>query len=176
MTGETRLEAEEKKERWGLTILAFLAIVGIFSFLLFKGGRNLASDELVLVAQHDKTASGGVLYNYHPIRAGSSKSAPPASDPQTAFEAPEGREVQSATEGKGMSGTGSPGKTTSGGGTSGSEKAPGFIYHKVQSGDSLWKIAKRYNADIGDIVKDNAIGDPNVIYAGATLKITLRLS
>jgi LysM repeat protein len=176
MGSETRLEADEKKERWGLTILAFLVIVGIFSFLLFKGGRTVVSDELVLAVHLDKAASGGVLYNYHPIRAGSSKAVPPAAGPEIIFEAPEGGEVQSATEEKGMSGKGSTRKATSGGATSGSEKTPGFIYHKVQSGDSLWKIAKRYNADIGDIVKDNSIRDPNVIYAGATLKITLRLS
>jgi LysM repeat protein len=169
-------ETGKKKERWGLTILLFLLIVGIFSFLLFKGGRTVVSDELVLAVRRDKTSSDGVLYNYHPVRAASSKAAPQGSGRETTFDAPGRGEGQPVIEGGYSPAEGKPGKAASGGRTTGTGKIPGFIYHKVQSGDSLWKIAKRYNADIGDIVKDNSIRDPNVIYAGATLKITLKLT
>jgi LysM repeat protein len=147
---KTGLEMEKKNERWGITIVAFFVIVGIFSFLLLKGGKTVVSDELVLAGPHDKSPHGGVLYNYHPIRAQALKTATPWDEPE-ATERTEGGDEPSGTR--------------RGGG-------PGFIYHKVQSGDSLWKIARKYNAEIGDIVKDNSIRDPNVIYAGATLKIT----
>lgn len=42
-------------------------------------------------------------------------------------------------------------------------KAPSLnkgVYHKVQSGETLWRIAKTYSVDIGSIVKINNI--PNV--------------
>jgi hypothetical protein len=168
------------KERWGLTILVFLAIVGIFLFLLFKDGRTVVSDELVLSARRDKTGFGGVLYNYHPVRSesASTSSIDPRREtvPETYFESPEMGEGRPAVEGEISPTRRIPGKTSAGGGSMGKDKIPGFIYHKVQSGDSLWKIAKRYNADIGDIVKYNSIRDPNVIFAGATLKIAPRLS
>jgi hypothetical protein len=164
------------KERWGLTILVFLAIVGIFSFVLIKGGRTVVRDELLLSARRGGAGSGGVLYNYHPVRSVSSYDPHREFVRETPFEGPEGGERRPGAGGELPPAKRGSGKTTSGGGGSGSEKIPGFIYHKVQSGDSLWKIAKRYNAEMGDIVKDNSIRDPNVIYAGATLKIAPRLS
>jgi LysM repeat protein len=146
---------EKKKERWGLTILAFFVIVGIFSFLITKGGRTVVSDELVLVRPQDKTAHNGVLYNYHSIRSEASRAALTAAEQEVTNETPVSGEKPSGSRGG---------------------KSPGFIYYKVQSGDSLWKIAKKYDAEIGDIVRENSIRDPDVIYAGATLKITLKLS
>jgi LysM repeat protein len=160
MESKSRLQkswrkSDKKKERWGVTILAFFAIVGIFAFLLTKGGGPVVSDELVLVGPHGKTVHNGVLYNYHPIRSETSRASSPAVEHEGTDNAP-----ASGLEPSGLKGSG----------------CSGFIYHKVQSGDSLWKIAKKYNADMGDIVRENSILDPNMIYAGATLKITLKLS
>ncbi|MCT4593279.1 MAG: DUF3794 domain-containing protein [Anaeromicrobium sp.] len=48
---------------------------------------------------------------------------------------------------------------------------PSIIVYYVQPGDSLWKIAKRYNTTIPELVKSNEIEDPNMIMPGERLII-----
>lgn len=45
------------------------------------------------------------------------------------------------------------------------------IYYTVQSGDTLWKIAKKYKTTINEIASINDISNPNLIYLGQTLRI-----
>ena len=45
-----------------------------------------------------------------------------------------------------------------------------FIY-KIQNGDCLGKIAEKFNVSLKDLMKWNNIKNPNLIYAGDTLKI-----
>jgi LysM repeat protein len=47
-----------------------------------------------------------------------------------------------------------------------------FIYHKVERGDTLFKIARLYDVSIGELVRSNDIADPDLIYQGTVLKIT----
>ncbi len=42
---------------------------------------------------------------------------------------------------------------------------------KIKSGDTLSKIAEEYNTTVKDLVRLNNIENPNLIYAGATLKV-----
>lgn len=43
--------------------------------------------------------------------------------------------------------------------------------YKVQWGDTLWSISRRYGVSIATIVRLNRIQNPNLIYAGDTLRI-----
>lgn len=45
------------------------------------------------------------------------------------------------------------------------------IYYTVQSGDTLWEIAKKYKTTINEIASINDISNPNLIYPGQTLRI-----
>ncbi len=43
--------------------------------------------------------------------------------------------------------------------------------HVVEEGEFLWKIAEKYDLDYNDLAAYNDIEDPNMIYAGTSLKI-----
>lgn len=43
--------------------------------------------------------------------------------------------------------------------------------YKIQYGDTLWSISRRYGVSIATIVRLNRIQDPNLIYAGETIRI-----
>ncbi len=53
------------------------------------------------------------------------------------------------------------------------EKGPvkSFIFHKVRSGDTLWKIAMTYDVSIDSLVFDNDIHNPDMIFKGTVLKV-----
>ncbi len=46
--------------------------------------------------------------------------------------------------------------------------------YTIKKGDTLWAIAKRYNTSVSKIASDNNIKNPNLIYAGKTLKIVTK--
>lgn len=56
------------------------------------------------------------------------------------------------------------------------DSMPSITIYVVQKGDTLWKIAKRYNTAIEDIVAINDIEDPNKIYPGQKLLILKKTS
>ncbi|MBL8953224.1 MAG: LysM peptidoglycan-binding domain-containing protein [Myxococcaceae bacterium] len=43
--------------------------------------------------------------------------------------------------------------------------------YRIQSGDTLWALSRRFNTTVDALAKANNIANPNLIYAGATLKI-----
>ena len=45
------------------------------------------------------------------------------------------------------------------------------ITYKVQRGDTLWAIARRYGTTVGEIAEINNISNPNLIYPGQELRI-----
>ncbi|MDO4964828.1 MAG: LysM peptidoglycan-binding domain-containing protein, partial [Streptococcus gallolyticus] len=45
------------------------------------------------------------------------------------------------------------------------------VYYTVQSGDNLSSIAARYGTSYQSIASLNGLANPNLIYAGQTLKI-----
>ena len=45
------------------------------------------------------------------------------------------------------------------------------IIYKIQYGDTLYSISRRYGVSIATIVRLNRIKNPNLIYAGQTLRI-----
>ncbi len=51
------------------------------------------------------------------------------------------------------------------------EPKKSFIYHKVERGETLWKIANFYNVSIEDLIRYNGIENPDLIYQGSLLKI-----
>ena len=46
-----------------------------------------------------------------------------------------------------------------------------FIIYTVQNGDTLWKLAKRFNTTVEDILAVNDIENPDLIYPGQRLII-----
>lgn len=46
-----------------------------------------------------------------------------------------------------------------------------YIRYKIKKGDTLYKIARKYNTTVNEIVKINKIQNPNKIYTGETLLI-----
>ena len=48
------------------------------------------------------------------------------------------------------------------------------VTYQVQPGDTLWAIARLYRTSTASIVKENNLSDPNLIYPGETLRITIR--
>ena len=52
------------------------------------------------------------------------------------------------------------------------DAAPTGVSVTVQAGDSVSKIAKRYDTTVDAILADNDISDPNLIFVGQTLVIT----
>lgn len=46
-----------------------------------------------------------------------------------------------------------------------------FIIYTVQKGDTLWKLAKRFNTTVDDILAVNDIENPDLIYPGQRLII-----
>lgn len=46
------------------------------------------------------------------------------------------------------------------------DKLPGFVLYTVKKGDTLWKLAKRFNSTIRSIAEINNIENPDLIYPG----------
>jgi LysM repeat protein len=46
-----------------------------------------------------------------------------------------------------------------------------YVYHEVQSGETLFKIAENYGVTVDEIIAANNLDDPDHIEAGATLRI-----
>lgn len=46
-----------------------------------------------------------------------------------------------------------------------------YVYHEVQSGETLFKIAENYGVTVDEIIAANDLIDPDHIEAGATLRI-----
>ncbi|MDP3042204.1 MAG: peptidoglycan DD-metalloendopeptidase family protein [Candidatus Omnitrophota bacterium] len=51
----------------------------------------------------------------------------------------------------------------------------GGVHHRVEAGQTLWKISKLYDVDIDDIIRLNHISESSVVEAGQVLLIPNRL-
>lgn len=57
------------------------------------------------------------------------------------------------------------------------DRIPGIVIYTVRKGDTLWKLAKRFNTTVADIVRLNDnIEDPDLIYPGQKFVIVKRRS
>lgn len=56
------------------------------------------------------------------------------------------------------------------------DKMASMVIYVVQPGDTLWNIAKKYNASVEDLVSVNDIEDPNKIYPGQKLLVIKRVN
>lgn len=50
-------------------------------------------------------------------------------------------------------------------------EAPDGIFHVVEPGQTLWRIARSYGVDLQELARDNGIADPAAVAAGTTLWI-----
>lgn len=48
-----------------------------------------------------------------------------------------------------------------------------YRIYTVRNGDSLWTIAQRFNTSIEQLVADNRIDDPELIYPGQRLRVNV---
>lgn len=53
-------------------------------------------------------------------------------------------------------------------------KLPGMVIYVVRPGDTLWKLAKRFNSTVEDIAEINRIENPDLIYPGQRFIILKR--
>ena len=53
------------------------------------------------------------------------------------------------------------------------EPSSSTVEYTVKSGDTLWGIARMYRTSVSAIVSENGIANPNLIYPGEVLRITL---
>jgi len=56
------------------------------------------------------------------------------------------------------------------------DRMPGMIVYVVQKGDALWKIAKKYNTSIDELLTINEIENPDKVYQGQKLLILKKIS
>lgn len=56
------------------------------------------------------------------------------------------------------------------------DKLPSVVVYVVKKGDTLWKLAKRFNTTVDDIVELNDIENPDLIYPGERLIILKRIA
>lgn len=49
-----------------------------------------------------------------------------------------------------------------------------MICHRVQKGDTLSEIARKYNVTLGSLVDLNGISNPNKIYVGQVIQIPVK--
>ncbi len=136
------------KKRWMVTLLLFFIVSFIFTFVVFRESVPIKFDSIKIEEYRLQEQMKGetvrqVLYNYHR-----------ASEEESGM----------------MQFSDMPLKTEDGNEVQQPEKS--FIYHKVEQGETLWKIAQRYNVSIDKIVTYNRIKNPDLIYYGSILKIT----
>ena len=135
------------KKHWMITLLFFFVVSLLFTIVVFRESlfikfESLRIEEIRLSDGIKAKPSGQVLYNYH--RASERKA-----------EMIQSSDVPVITDD----------------GRDGGHPEKSFIYHKVEQGETLWKIAQRYNVSIDNIVSHNGITNPDLIYCGSTLKI-----
>jgi len=49
--------------------------------------------------------------------------------------------------------------------------APKSVYHTVEPGETLWKIAERYGTSVARVARENRIEDPQMLWVGVRLRI-----
>ena len=133
---------ERVKERWGLTLMFFFLISGLFTYMVFRDYSPIKTEEYFFNELKTLGEEDNVLYNYHSYHKAQIK------------------KVQFEDESK-----------TTYNGNNIPEVKKNFIYHKVKSGETLWKIAKIYNVPLTDLIKFNKIENPDLIFRGSILKI-----
>ncbi len=128
--------------RWVFLILCFVLTAGCFSFLLLKERHPVLDYDNVSVQEYTYSIGNAPLYNLHHYTGQKMNMTQFKTEQDSGPMEPEG---------------GAPVKS--------------FIFHKVRSGDTLWKIALTYDSSIEALVIDNDIHNPNIIFQGTVLKI-----
>ena len=125
-----------------IPLLLFVIVSFLFTFVVFRESISIKIEEFRFQERINGETGKQVLYNYH--RAGE-REAEMTQFNDVPFETDDEKDVQR------------PDKS--------------FIYHRVQQGETLWKIAQRYNVSVDNIVVQNGIENPDLIYSGSILKI-----
>jgi hypothetical protein len=133
---------ENVKKHWMITLVLFFSISSLFTFVLVKDNIAIRIEEFRFSEKGSDIESKRILYNYHRVSDNESGMTQFIDAPQSPVEE---RTPQ--------------------------EPSKKFIYHKVQQGDTLWKIAHYYNIAIDEIILHNDIKNPDLIYQGSMLKI-----
>ena len=135
---------EHIKEKWGLILILFFSLSSIFTFLILKGNFFFKKE---IINQRRRSKPGAILYNYH--RYNKIK--------MSQFDDLKGSEATEETTIEHESTHEAPKKS--------------FIYHKVEKGDTLWKIAKLYQVNIDNLIFINQLDNPDLIFQGSILRI-----
>ena len=79
--------------------------------------------------------------------------------------------VASSDRGKKTSGGGSSSSSASGSSAGGGSSAPKTTWHKVRSGDSLYKIARQHGTTVAELTRLNEYGSHHVIHPGDKVRL-----
>ena len=137
------------KDRWGITLLLFFVVSGLFSFLIYRSSNTIKSNGYFISELREfegLTEKKDILYNYHSYNE---------------------RKVRMIQSGQDKKIEENPVKKKKGE----EEIKKTFIYHKVARGETLWKIADKYSVSVLSLIQNNSIENPDLIYSGEILQI-----
>ncbi|KKM60335.1 hypothetical protein LCGC14_1542860 [marine sediment metagenome] len=143
------MEHVHVKDRWGITLLLFFIVSGLFSFLIYRSSNTIKSEGYV-ISELQKlerfTEKKDILYNYHSYNEKKVRMIQSGQDKKIEEKPVEKKKGEEEIK-----------KT--------------FIYHEVAQGETLWKIADKYSVSILSLIENNSIENPDLIYSNDILKI-----
>ena len=137
------------KDRWGITLMLFFIVTGLFSFLIYRSSNTVKYKGYFISELQEfegPTERKEIIYNYHSYNETKVWMKQSGQDKKIEEKPVEKKQ-----------GEGEIKKT--------------FIYHEVARGETLWKIADKYNVSISSLIQNNNIDNPDLIYNGELLKI-----
>jgi LysM repeat protein len=141
---------EKTKNHWGLLFILLFFLSCFFSYLLLREGLIINKERYSFNQQKIGTESTTLHYNYHKYKTPKMKMSQFKNRTNNLENSDELEIINNNTF---------------------NESQKSFIFHKVEKGETLWKIANLYNVTVEDLILINNITDPNLIFSGSVLKI-----
>ena len=141
---------EDTKNHWGLLFILLFFLSCFFAYLLLREELIIKEEQYSFIEQKKDAEITTLHYNYHKYKTQKMKMSQFKNRTNNLESSDELDTINDNTFNK-------------------SQKS--FIFHKVKSGETLWKIANLYNVTIEDLIIINNIMDPNLIFSGSVLKI-----
>ena len=141
---------EDSKNHWGLLFILLFFLSCFFAYLLLREELIIKEEQYSFIEQKKDTEITTLHYNYHKYKTQKMKMSRFKNYTNNLKSSDELETIKNNTF---------------------SESQKSFIFHKVESGETLWKIAHLYNVTIEDLILINNITDPNLIFSGSVLKI-----
>jgi len=142
---------EPVKEKWGFIVTILILLIFIFTYLMIRESKILKPEYLFLEDEKDVT-HGTFFYNYHYFNNEINYS--------NNYEIVNAVNIEKDNKNVIIDNV-----------INTKVIQKNYIYHNVKKGDSLWRIARKYNVKISDLIRYNNIRNPDMIYQGSTIKV-----